>query len=177
MKGPPVPGKRREKLQLDLSLLITEDGVESCSAEARARSLGLLGKKWPPLSLPSQAPVPPQSQNKTKTKTKLQLPPPPPQVPVNFNDDGQKTSATRRLQGDPTVTINTKEALADVFGMFNSPEKTMRSAQAPGSKHAPVKKIEPITPSIRPMIPALTPRTQMQNENAVLPKTPGLTFF
>jgi checkpoint serine/threonine-protein kinase len=166
MKGPPVPGKRREKLQLDLSLLMTEDGVEFCSAEARARSLGLLGKKWPPLLLPSQAQVPAQPQTKTKTQAKLQ-PQPPPQIPVNFNDDGRKTNATRRLQGEPTVTINTKEALADVFGMFNSPEKTMRSSQAPGSKHAPVKKIEPITPSMRSMIPAPTPRTQLQNENAL----------
>jgi checkpoint serine/threonine-protein kinase len=32
------------------------------------------------------------------------------------------------MMGEPTVTINTKEALADVFGMYNSPEKTRKLA-------------------------------------------------
>lgn len=45
---------------------------------------------------------------------------------------------------EPTVTIATKEALADVFGMYNSPERTLRFGPAAGSKHAPVHKVEPI---------------------------------
>jgi len=45
------------------------------------------------------------------------------------------------MRSEPTVTINTKEALADVFGMYNSPDKTLK-IERPGSKHAPVKKVE-----------------------------------
>jgi len=55
---------------------------------------------------------------------------------------------------EPTVTINTKEALADVFGMYNSPEKMMRLAGVPGSKHVPLKKVEAVRPWLlwgRPM--------------------------
>jgi checkpoint serine/threonine-protein kinase len=155
IKGPVVAGKRREKLRLDLSLLMTDEGIEYSNAEARARSLGLLGKKWASLSVPPPAP---------------QVVP---KVPVNSNDGVQKTTTTRRkamMVGEPTVTINTKEALADVFGMFNSPEKTMRSSQAPGSKHAPVKKVEPVTPVVRV---SQTPRAQPQHEKGGLTKTPG----
>lgn len=64
---------------------------------------------------------------------------------------------------EPTVTINTKEALADVFGMYNSPEKTKI---IPGSKHAPVKKIEPVTPVVAPR---LTFARENENSNAKTP--------
>lgn len=53
---------------------------------------------------------------------------------------------------EPTVTLATKEALADVFGMYNSPEKTTRLA---GSKYAPVRKVEPITPMSLGRLPPL----------------------
>jgi len=76
---------------------------------------------------------------------------------------------------EPTVTINTKEALADVFGMYNSPEKTMRLAGVPGSKHAPLKKVE----AVRPMAPVGKTHAQ-ENENAVqiakMP-TPGTSIY
>lgn len=68
---------------------------------------------------------------------------------------------------EPTVTINTKEALADVFGMYNSPDKTKIF---PGSKHAPVKKIEPVTPVVPPR---LTFARENENANA---KTPASEF-
>jgi checkpoint serine/threonine-protein kinase len=68
--------------------------------------------------------------------------------------------------GEPTVTINTKEALADVFGMYNSPDKTVKRMM-PGSKHAPVKRIEPMTPATRQTSPVVHVEN---NENA---KTPG----
>jgi hypothetical protein len=42
---------------------------------------------------------------------------------------------------EPTMTINTKESLADVYGMMNSPEKPLRAAAAPGSKYAPVRRV------------------------------------
>lgn len=50
---------------------------------------------------------------------------------------------TGALANEPTVTINTKEALKDVFGMYNSPEKSVKMANV-GSKYAPVKKFEPL---------------------------------
>ena len=69
---------------------------------------------------------------------------------------------------EPTVTINMKEALADVFGMYNSLEKTMRLAGVPGSKHALLKKVEAVTP----MAPVGKTHAQ-ENENAVqIAKTP-----
>ncbi len=101
--------------------------------EARARSMGLLGKKWgPPL-------VNEPSRDNALT------------AQINFNDDGTKNTrsylARRNLAGsEPTVTINTKAALADVFGMYNSPEKSTRFSTMPGTKHAPVRAIEPVTP-------------------------------
>ena len=160
MLAPPVPGKRPEKLRFDLSLLFTEDAIEYSIHEARARSMGLLGKKWGP---------PPPSEMTRYAGSSAR---------VNFNDDGTKSSRVYTSTGrkslmtaEPTVTINTKEALADVFGMYNSPEKSMRFATMPGSKHAPVRKIKPITP-----MASLLPhgRPMMNNENAVQGvKTPG----
>ena len=78
-------------------------------------------------------------------------------IAVNFNDrdENKHTSTlskrTKLASFEPTVTINTKAALADVFGMYNSPEKSMRFGPAAGSKHAPVRKIEPVAP-IGPML-------------------------
>ena len=133
MGAPPVAGKRPEKLQLHLHLLFTEEGGEYSMPEARARSMGLLGKKW--------GPPPPSELSRDDTST----------TRVNFNDDGSRNTrsytARRSLGGaEPTVTINTKAALADVFGMYNSPEKTTRHSSMPGTKHAPVRAIEPVSP-------------------------------
>ncbi|TFK47794.1 hypothetical protein OE88DRAFT_1617395, partial [Heliocybe sulcata] len=151
MTAPPAEGKRPEKLQFNLDLLWTKEGGEYCIEEARARSMGLLNKKWDRDADPAS-------------------------VRVQFNDDGQKTSkqyttTSRRLAGaEPTVTINTKEALADVFGMYNSPDKSMRFANVAGSKYAPVKKVEPMAPLV------FTPKQSShanENENA---KTPAQGF-
>ncbi|KAJ3538374.1 hypothetical protein NM688_g6531 [Phlebia brevispora] len=127
MLAPPAPGKRPEKLRFNLSLLFTEDRIEYSVQEARARSMGLLGKKWAPLPVTSS-------------------------VHVDFNDDGHKDPKHTMRKGlaysggEPTVTLATKEALADVFGMYNSPEKSMRFGAVAGSKYAPVRRIEPVTP-------------------------------
>jgi checkpoint serine/threonine-protein kinase len=129
MLAPPAPGKRPEKLRFNFGLLFS-DGQEYSIQEARARSMGLLGKKWGP---------PPASEMAYLSSS----------AQVDFNEDGMKSTKnmTRRksLMGgaEPTVTINTKEALADVFGMYNSPEKTKI---LPGSKHAPVKKVDSVAP-------------------------------
>ncbi|KAF9223415.1 hypothetical protein BS17DRAFT_781831 [Gyrodon lividus] len=139
MLAPPAPGRRPEKLRFNLSLLFTPSGVEYSAHEVRARSMGLLGKKWGP---------PPASELRDSSSDAVR---------VNFNDDGSRStqnmgataSGGRRKSvntvgaSEPTVTINTKEALADVFGMYNSPDKTVKRA-VPGSKHAPVRKIEPM---------------------------------
>ncbi|KAI0322617.1 hypothetical protein OF83DRAFT_1080189 [Amylostereum chailletii] len=160
MHAPPASGRRQEKLEMNLSLLFTESGMEYSMPEARARSMGLLGKKWAP---------PPASEFRQAG---------PSTVPVDFNDDGHKTSrnfAGRKSLGvsEPTVTINTKEALADVFGMYNSPEKSIRFATMPGSKHAPVRKIEPVTPMT--LLPQIRPNV---NENAnIAMKTPTFKPF
>jgi checkpoint serine/threonine-protein kinase len=143
MLAPPAPGKRPEKLRFNLSLLFTEEGKEYSIQEARARSMGLLGKKWAPLP-----PEPPYTKKPSASSlTRLQQ--------SSFKVDQNTTTARRKpvVMGEPTVTINTKEALADVFGMYNSPDKT-RIMQAPGSKHAPLKKVEPITPGVRQLPPA-----------------------
>ncbi|KAF9810051.1 hypothetical protein IEO21_07133 [Rhodonia placenta] len=149
MLAPPAPGKRPEKLRFNLSLLFTEDGTEYSMQEARARSMGLLGKKWGP-------------------------PPPSETVRVSFKEAqgprGTRTFTARKgfTTGEPTVTLATKEALADVFGMYNSPEKSMRFGAVAGSKHAPVRKVEPVTPmSLQGQLRAVS------NENANVPvKTP-----
>ncbi|EAU85384.1 other/BUB protein kinase [Coprinopsis cinerea okayama7 len=161
MLAPTPPGKRPEKLKFNMGLLWTDDGVEYSIQEARARSMGLLGKKWgppPPSELPYYASLAASSSSTT---------------PVDFNDDNMKSTRTMGMRrrsmlggAEPTVTINTKEALADVFGMYNSPEKTHKFT--PGSKHAPLKKIEPATPMVIPK-----PTFSNENENA---KTPSLSF-
>ncbi|RDB26141.1 Checkpoint serine/threonine-protein kinase bub1 [Hypsizygus marmoreus] len=155
MLAPPAPGKRPEKLRFNFSLLFTEEGGEYSIQEARARRMGLLGKKWGP---------PPASETMR---------------PIDFNDDDQKSMMKPRRQsymgGEPTVTINTKEALADVFGMYNSPEKTTRVL--PGSKYAPLRKIEPVTPSIMQRLALSQGNENMvQNENTKTP-TPAFRPF
>jgi checkpoint serine/threonine-protein kinase len=142
MLAPPVPGKRPEKLRFNLSLLFTEEGKEYSAQEARARSMGLLGKKWT---------LPPASELTRNIPTSSS----------SVKPNKAATSSRNLMVAEPTVTINTKAALADVFGMYNSPEKTMRSAQIPGSKHAPLKKVE--------LFPSATP----QPPNVVQAKTPG----
>ncbi|KAJ7756400.1 hypothetical protein DFH07DRAFT_1060808 [Mycena maculata] len=163
--APPPPGKRPEKPQFDLSLLFSDK--EYCIEEARARSIGLYGKKWP--SPPPPAPFPSEtklgSSAVSSSSSSLSS------VRVNFNDDGQGTSkmGIRRRSvmsgAEPTVTINTKEALADVFGMFNSPEKTAKLAAIV------VKKIEPATPVAPPSFRKLA----NENENSHA-KTPQSNF-
>lgn len=98
--------------------------------EARARSMGLFGKKWGP----------PSAFELSRADASTML--------VNFDDDGAKNTRNYRnlAGGEPTVTINTKAALADVFGMYNSPEKSTRLPTMRGTKHAPVHAVGPVSP-------------------------------
>ncbi|CAK5268434.1 unnamed protein product, partial [Mycena citricolor] len=159
--APPAPGKRPEKQMFDLTLLLSDK--EYCIEEARAKSMGLYGKSWAPPPPPSQfsSATQPIHSGASSAASSSSL-------KVNFNDDGQSTSRLksrrRSIMGgaEPTVTINTREALDDVFGMFNSPEKTAKLA-------AVVKK--PVTP----MAPPSMRKPANENENAHA-KTPQSSF-
>ncbi|KLO17203.1 hypothetical protein SCHPADRAFT_846870 [Schizopora paradoxa] len=164
--------KRGEKLHIDMKLL-EKDGIEMSIQEARAASLGLLNKQW--------APPPPEELTIRPTfydsRAALDC------------DDSPRTSLsneddlhTRHLRmnmrlsmagaGEPTVTINTKEALRDVFGMYNSPDKTSLLSSSIGSKHSLVRKVEPVTPAaVASRRPTETPRDE--NRPIHDAKTPG----
>ena len=167
MLAPPAPGKRPERFRCNMSLLFTDDGVEYSIQEARARSMGLLGKKWgpPPPSEFTRSSTSASASTSTSSSSSAL---------VDFNDGGKtsrlKAHGRRSLLAgaEPTVTINTKEALADVFGMYNSPDKTSKLA-VPGSKHAPLKKVDPVTPVVPPRVTILK-----ENENSHSTKTPTL---
>ncbi|KAG6879877.1 hypothetical protein C0992_010230 [Termitomyces sp. T32_za158] len=160
MLAPPDPGKRPEQYCFNMSLLFTREGGEFSIQEARARSMGLLGKKWPP--------PPPESFYFPADTSSESM-----SMPVDFNDDGSKSAFGGRRRSilggaEPTVTINTRAALDDVFGMYNSPDKTTM----PGSKYGPLRQV-------RPSSVGLTPRTPAINEEEVLAekgKTPVPAF-
>lgn len=158
MLAPPAAGKRPEKLRLHLHLLFTDEGEEYSMPEARARSMGLLGKKWGP---------PPASELSHANVSTMR---------VNFNDDGSKNTrnntARRSLGGaEPTVTINTKAALEDVFGMYNSPEKSTRISAMPGTKHAPVRAVEPMSPLS--LLPQVRPASVEKASHPAAPPSEG----
>ncbi|KAJ8469981.1 hypothetical protein ONZ45_g16709 [Pleurotus djamor] len=139
MLAPPIPGKRPEKLMFSLPLLFTQDGVEYCSQEVRARSMGLLGKKWGPPNpseLPRTRAISFQSSSSDEeghTGNKAS----------SHKYGGRRSLGLGLSVPEPTVTINTKEALADVFGMYNSPDRTITTKlNRPGTKYAPVKRVE-----------------------------------
>lgn len=143
METPPAAGKKAEKYRFDISLLF-KDNKESCIEEARAASLGLLGKKWglPPMSEPGF------HQPASVKQTTVTLKEGGSRQATKSTHMRMNMNMTAALADQPTVTLNTKEALKDVFGMYNSPERTMRTTNlALGSKHAPVKKLEPLLTS------------------------------
>ena len=149
MLARPDPGRRPEKLRLDFGLLF-KDGAEYSIQEARARSMGLLGKKWPP-------PAPTDLDLKRSGQSR-----------VKFNDDGAGGTRTRRglmPPPEPTVTLATKEALADVFGMYNSPERTQRLGTL-GSKHAPVHTVK--------IVPRTVSQTHVRDLGEAALKQPGM---
>lgn len=151
MLAPPPPGKRPERLRFTLSLLFTDDGVEYSMQEARARAMGLLGKKWLP---------PPSAASLQSAPSK----------------GGRKEERTRtKTYAEPTMTLATREAMADVFGMYNAPEATVRyGAVLDKDRYKPVE-IEPITPSanqVRALSNENAYKTPRSNENAGV-KAPG----
>ena len=146
MLARPDPGRRPEKLRLDFGLLF-KDGAEYSIQEARARSMGLLGKKWPPPA-PTDLDLERSGQSRVK-----------------FNDDGAGGTRTRRgliPPPEPTVTLATKEALADVFGMYNSPDRTLKL----GSKHTPVHTVR--------IVPRTVSQTHIRDLGEAALKQPGM---
>lgn len=121
LNAPPDPGKRPEKLRFDLTLLLEADGTEYCFEEVRARHLGLLGKKWPAPPPPNAAVALAASSSSQKGAEGHER-----SVKVDFNDQGARASRPARRQS-VTVTINTKQALEDVFEMYNSPDEHQHS--------------------------------------------------
>jgi checkpoint serine/threonine-protein kinase len=173
--------KRPERLRFDLTLLF-KDGQELCIQEARARSLGLLGKKWGPPPGSEQSSMGPPELTSAKNGSSSK------NTTNRMNMTMNITSSFNKMGGgaEPTVTINTKEALRDVFGMYNSPERSHKvvrlndgkmsgpseGAMLPppppiGSKHAPVRKVEPMTPAqSQPLSRRNTERDIFEDENA-----------
>ncbi|PFH52982.1 hypothetical protein AMATHDRAFT_1710 [Amanita thiersii Skay4041] len=167
MLAPPAPGKRPEKLCFNLSLLFN-DGVEYSIQEARAKSMGLLGKKWAPLQTSNQPPFSSSSSVSFAQSDETQK-------STRFGGASKRKSLMYGGASEPTVTINTKEALADVLGMYNSPDKT-RSIGLPGSKHAPLKKVEPITPMPQPRFTTHSNENNNENAQPQSAKTPSAAF-
>ena len=153
MLMPSQPGKRPERYRFNLPMLFTDDGIEYSVQEARARSMGLLGKKWgppPPSEMHSFASSTASASSLNSSGSSVTNNQPKPSMRRRGYDESERTVQGRGYAGgytEPTVTLATKEALADVFGMYNSPEKTMRNGPAAGSKYAPVRRIDPITPA------------------------------
>jgi checkpoint serine/threonine-protein kinase len=99
---------------------------------------------------------------------------------VNFNDDGTKNTRNYTAQrslagGEPTVTINTKAALEDVFGMYNSPEKSTRLSSMPGTKHAPVHAVDRVAPIS--LLPQTRPASIENAGHPVAPPSEGQVHF
>ncbi|KAG8950085.1 hypothetical protein FRC00_007856 [Tulasnella sp. 408] len=101
---PNVPGqppRKPEKYMFRLELLWNEkEEKEYCASEVRAKSLGLLNKQWP---LPPFMAQPEKTAYFEPTKTA----------------GGASRTGRMSMAREPTVTINTKFAMNDVFDMFN----------------------------------------------------------
>ena len=165
--------KANERLEVDLSLFTVADGTELNPAEQRTVRMGLSNKVWPapPVHLLLAAPTVSASSNQDtsgvlstgnlggRSGRHREM-----TASVNFSGEfTSHTSNTRRSRAslttnrDPTVTINTKEGLMDVYGFFNSPTKSM--------------KLEGIEESVRKP-PKAALKTLDFSENAGVPPTP-----
>ena len=113
--------KPNERLQIDISLLILPDGTEIHPLERRARDFGIADKKWP-IPGPELAPASHSGFQAGDIETRVDFEGTKPMTISNTN----MTNMTR----DATVTINTKEALMAVYGMYNSPTKSLTSGKA-----------------------------------------------
>jgi len=165
--------KVNEHLEIELSLYTVAGGTELNPAEQRTMRMGLSNKVWPapPTHLLLAAPTLSASSNQDtsgdlsignvsgRTGGHREM-----TASVNFaGEPTSHTSNTRRSRvslatnRDPTVTINTKEGLMDVYGFFNSPTKSMKLAGIEESVRKP---------------PKVALKTVDFSENAGVPPTP-----
>jgi checkpoint serine/threonine-protein kinase len=135
----------------DLTLLLAPDGMEYSFREARARHLGLLDKKWPPPPPPNAAASSSRAASGSDSFVKEDS------VKVDFNDSSSKLTKAARRQS-VTVTINTKQALEDVFDMYNAPLEEEAANVSSGTVETPSHLRTPAPPSSRPPV--------FQDENA-----------
>jgi checkpoint serine/threonine-protein kinase len=154
--------KPNERLQIDISLLILPDGTEIHPLERRARDFGVADKKWPspgPELAPNPARTNPSLSQSGDIETRVDFEGTKPMTISNTNF----TNMTR----DATVTINTKEALMAVYGMYNSPTKSISSDKAFAAMMDPRNADVPIP------TPALAHAAR--NENAGTAKKLGMS--
>jgi checkpoint serine/threonine-protein kinase len=135
----------------ELSDLLSPSGVESSFEEVRLRKMGLLDKKWPPVEESQSRATSPVESVQTDDEHGQEE-----KIAVKFNDQDENRGSARGFKPplsrpifEPTVTLNTKAALADVYGMFNSPEKTRKlSAAMIQEVSVPELGAVPLTPSL-----------------------------
>ncbi|KAH7341664.1 Mad3/BUB1 homology region 1-domain-containing protein [Rhizoctonia solani] len=107
----PGPGKKAEQICLPLARLqASGSSLEEYSPdEARARALGLLGKKWAPPPVIMAVPVRDDvGRGRANDGT------------GKIGKKDKERTMTMTMAGEPTVTVNTRAALGDVFEMFNT---------------------------------------------------------
>jgi checkpoint serine/threonine-protein kinase len=117
--------KPNERLQIDISLLILPDGTEIHPLERRARDFGVADKKWPSPG-PELAPTGANPSSSIFQSGDIE-------ARVDFEGTKPMTISNTNFTNmtrDATVTINTKEALMAVYGMYNSPTKSIGSDKA-----------------------------------------------
>lgn len=117
--------KPNERLETNISLLILSDGTEIHPLELRARDFGVADKKWP-LPEPEQNMDHNVSEHISFGSRQGDH-----EEQVDFEATKPMTlgSTFASMNRDATVTINTKEALMDVYGMYNSPTKSIHSGK------------------------------------------------
>jgi checkpoint serine/threonine-protein kinase len=159
--------KPNERLQIDISLLILPDGTEIHPLERRARDFGVADKRWP-MPGPEQTPNPKAAaQNRTQPKDSDH------EIQVDFEGTKPMTmsSTMTGFSRDATVTINTKEALMAVYGMYNSPTKSLTSGKAFSAAMIDPQNADFPTPMANPA--SVAPR----DENAGTARKPGKTYI
>ncbi|KAG8933587.1 hypothetical protein FRC01_008128 [Tulasnella sp. 417] len=141
---PNVPGqppRKPEKYMFRLELLWNEkEEKEYCASEVRAKSLGLLNKQWP---------LPPFMVQREKTAYF---------EPTKTGGAGSR-AGRMSMAREPTVTINTKFAMNDVFDMFNGAgiDEEEDSFEEEAAPSAPQGKLGMGLPSISQNVTTPTP--------------------
>jgi checkpoint serine/threonine-protein kinase len=140
--------KPNEKLQINTSLLILADGTEIHPLELRARDFGVADKKWPPPSL-EETMDQSSAMNGSINRNGLSghaLGDHEEQVDFEGTKPMTLGSTFAAMTREATVTINTKAALMDVYGMYNSPTKSMTTGRQMAAMRDPQELSAP-TPS------------------------------